>query len=157
VLSISLFWIFRFQLDIDIVFNQYYKYIPPILILGLFALCIIFKQTRTSILEEKNKDYVLLCYFKGLSKSRTFIYHIIPNILPTIGPTVLIVFGSLLEGSLFTESIFGINGLGSFLYAGIVYKKTEQLLLGMIVVSIIYVTMNSLSDYYARKNNIRYK
>lgn len=157
VLSIGLYWILSLYFQIDISFSSYNRYLPAVLILGLFAMCIIFKQTRTSILEEKNKEYVTLCYFKGLNQLQTYFKHIIPNILPTLRPTILLVFGSLLEGSLFTESIFGIEGLGFYLYNGIIYKKTEQLLVGVIIVSVIYATINAVSEYYARKNNIRYK
>ena len=70
------------------------------------------RYTRTNMLEVLNADYIRTARAKGLSESKVINHHAFRN---TLIPVVTIIGGSLpglFAGSLITETLFGITGIG---------------------------------------------
>lgn len=82
--------------------------------LGSYAMGIIARITRSSLLEVLSLDYIRPARAKGLAEQRVVVGHALCN---TLIPTVTVVgltFGSLLAGAVLTEAIFSWPGLGRY-------------------------------------------
>jgi peptide/nickel transport system permease protein len=88
--------------------------ILPAIVLGSFALGILARMLRSSLLASLGDDYVRTARAKGLSERRVITGHAIRNaMIPTV--TVLgLTFASLLAGAVLTETIFSWPGIGRY-------------------------------------------
>jgi peptide/nickel transport system permease protein len=93
--------------------------IMPAISLALPFAAIMMRNTRSAVLEVISQDYVRVARAKGLSNTRVLLRHVLPNsALPvlTIGGIQLAGF---LGGTVIIEEIFGLPGLGRYIYQAI--------------------------------------
>ena len=91
-------------------------YIGPVIALTGYSLSFVSRLTRSSMLEVLRQDYIRTARAKGLKEKRVINYHAFRN---TLIPVVTILGGtlpSLFAGSLITETLFGIVGIGKVSY-----------------------------------------
>lgn len=91
------------------------SYILPILILGLLSTAGIMIWIRRYMIDQSNSDYVKFARAKGLSQREIFRKHILKNaIIPIVNgiPSSIIL---CISGSVITESVFAIPGMGKML------------------------------------------
>ena len=67
---------------------------------------------RAQVLETLNEDYVRTARAKGASESRVMFSHVLRNALLTVVTILGLDIGLALGGAIFTESVFGLPGLG---------------------------------------------
>lgn len=86
----------------------------PGLVLASFAIGIIARMVRSSLLDVMNNDYVRTARAKGLTERSVIGSHALRNaLIPTV--TVLgLTFGGLIAGAVFTETIFRWPGIGQY-------------------------------------------
>jgi peptide/nickel transport system permease protein len=120
--------------------------ILPALVLGSFALGIIARMLRSSLLAALGDDYVRTARAKGLSDSSVVIGHAIRNaMIPTI--TVLgLTFAGLLAGAVLTETIFSWPGIGRYSVQAALKLDYPGLLGVTLFVASAYVLVNFLVD-----------
>lgn len=118
----------------------------PAFVLGSFAMGIIARMLRSSLVAAMSDDYVRTARAKGLIERRVVAGHALRNaLIPTI--TVLgLTFAGLLTGAVLTETIFSWPGIGQY-----AVKTAQKLdypaLLGVtLVVAISYVLFNLVVD-----------
>ncbi len=92
--------------------------ILPALVLGLVSLAYVLRLTRTSVIENKNADYVRTATAKGLSRRRVIVVHILRNSLIPVVTFLGADLGTLMGGAIVTEGIFNVPGIGNLLYSG---------------------------------------
>lgn len=91
------------------------SYILPILILALLSTAGIMIWIRRYMIDQSNSDYVKFARAKGLNEKEIFNNHILKN---AIIPIVNGIPGSVIlciSGSVITESVFAIPGMGKML------------------------------------------
>ena len=86
--------------------------ILPGMVLGAFSLAAIARLTRTSLIENLRSDYVRTAKAKGLTTRRTIGIHTLRNSLIPVVTYIGIDIGLLLGGSIVTEGIFNVPGVG---------------------------------------------
>lgn len=120
--------------------------ILPATVLGSFALGIIARMLRSSLLAALGDDYVRTARAKGLSDSRVVIGHAIRNaMIPTV--TVLgLTFAGLLAGAVLTETIFSWPGIGRYSVQAALKLDYPGLLGVTLFVASAYVLVNFLVD-----------
>ncbi len=84
----------------------------PALTLGTGMAAILMRMLRSSLLEEIRQDYVRAAQAKGLSRRGAVLRHALRNSLIPVLTVVGLQFGSLLAGSIITETIFSWPGIG---------------------------------------------
>jgi peptide/nickel transport system permease protein len=89
-------------------------FIMPCLALALSSACLVARLLRSSILGELVQDYALTARAKGLRKSQLVFRHTLRNALTPSVTHIANVFGGFLGGSMITESIFSIPGIGTY-------------------------------------------
>lgn len=95
-------------------------FVLPIITLTIISIGGLMRYTRTNMLEVLNADYIRTARAKGLSENRVINHHAFRN---TLIPIVTIIGGSLpglFAGSLITETLFGITGIGKTSYDAMV-------------------------------------
>lgn len=90
-------------------------YILPCMALGTRYSASISRITRTSVLEVLGQDYIKTAYSKGIKRIRIILVHILRNALIPIITISGTEIGSLLTGSMITENVFNIPGIGKLL------------------------------------------
>lgn len=122
------------------------RLILPSIVLGSFAMGIISRMLRSSLLASLGDDYVRTARAKGLAERSVVAGHALRNaLIPTV--TVLgLTTASLLAGAVLTETIFSWPGIGSFAVAAALKLDYPALLGVTLIVAIIYVLVNLLVD-----------
>ena len=80
--------------------------------LGIFGCTAYTRYTRGSMVEVLGEDYIRTAKAKGLSSSKVVYKHGLRSALVPVVTIFGIDFGTLLAGTIFTERIFDIEGIG---------------------------------------------
>ncbi len=129
--------------------------ILPIITLGTAGAAIIARMTRSSMLDVINQDYIRTARAKGL-KERVVIYkHGLKNALIPVVTVIGIEMGMLLSGTVLTETVFAINGMGR-LAIDAIRSRDFPLVQGIVLIfALIFVFVNFLVDISYRYLNKR--
>jgi peptide/nickel transport system permease protein len=120
--------------------------ILPGITLGLALSALLARMTRASMLDQLQENYVSTARSKGLPE-RTVVYsHALANGLLPIVTVLGLQFGALLTGAIITEEIFSWPGLGSYLIESIRYRDYPCVQGCILVFSLIYISVNFLTD-----------
>ena len=98
------------------------------------------------MLEVLSKPYIETARAKGLSEFSVIMKHALRNALIPIVTLIGIDFGSYLNGSVLTETIFGWDGMGRYALDGIM-KRDYPVIMGTVLVgAVVFVAINLLVD-----------
>jgi peptide/nickel transport system permease protein len=101
------------------------------------------RVTRNKFLEEYHAQWIMVIRSKGLSETQVLL-RILKVCLPTILNVVAIQLSVVIAGTMITETIFDIPGMGSLLFEGI-QNRDYPIVQGVIV----YSTMMYMAIYFA--------
>lgn len=119
--------------------------ILPIATLCMIPLGIIMRTTRSAIAEVLNLDFVQTLRAKGLGELAV-VRHAVRNALPQVLAVMGLQFGYLMGGSILVETIFAWPGTGSLLHKAILTRDLPVLQGTILVLSLIFVTVNLVVD-----------
>ena len=120
--------------------------ILPALTIGYGCMAIIARMTRSSMLEVINQDYINFARAKEQKKFIIITRHALQNALIPIITTIALQFGILLGGSVITESIFAIPGIGKLMVDSIRASNYPVVQGGVLMIAFIYCVNNLLVD-----------
>jgi peptide/nickel transport system permease protein len=102
--------------------------------------------TRTAMLDVLLEPYVTVARAKGLRESRVLIRHVMRNALnPLIAYTGL-QFGTLMGGSIITETIFAWPGVGQLTIQSIYSRDATVVVASVMVLAVIIIVCNLAAD-----------
>jgi ABC-type dipeptide/oligopeptide/nickel transport system permease component len=122
------------------------SYILPAATLGAALAAILTRMVRGSMLEELSSDYVRTARAKGLSTGAVLFRHAFRNALIPIITILGLQFGTLLAGTIVTETIFSWPGIGRLTVQAISSRDYPLLQGCILVISVSYVVVNLLTD-----------
>ncbi len=120
--------------------------ILPAFTLGAALAAILTRMVRTSVIEELSADYVRTARAKGVSESAVLFRHALRNALIPILTILGLQFGSLLAGTIVTESIFSWPGIGRLAVQAIGARDYPLLQGCILLIAVSYVFVNLLTD-----------
>ena len=120
--------------------------ILPAITLGLGLSAILTRMTRTSLLEVLNDDYIRTARAKGLSEKTVILRHALRAALLPIITIVGLQMGSLLAGTVITETVFSWDGIGRLLVESIEKRDYPVTQACVLVVALSYVIVNLITD-----------
>ncbi|KGF11338.1 Glutathione transport system permease protein gsiC [Urinicoccus massiliensis] len=124
-----------------------FKYmILPGMALGLQSTAVILRQTRSSMLDVLDQDYIRTARAKGVKESRVIIIHALRNALVPVITSIGLQMGSLLGGSVLTETIFSIPGIGRIMVESIKTRDYPLILGGVLFIALAYCLISLLVD-----------
>lgn len=124
--------------------------ILPALTLGFGLSAILTRMTRTSLLEVLNEDFIRTARAKGLSERAVVFRHALRAALLPIVTIVGLQMGSLLAGTVITETIFSWDGIGRLLVESIEKRDYPVTQACVLAVALSYVVINLLTDIMYR-------
>ena len=120
--------------------------VMPALVLSLASVGTIARLVRTQMLEVLPQDYITIARAKGVSERAVLWRHALRNALIPVVTIIGLQFGSLLGGTVVTESLFSRKGLGRLVVDAISWQD-YPLVQGVVILgAALYVTMNFLVD-----------
>jgi peptide/nickel transport system permease protein len=122
------------------------SYILPAATLGAALAAILTRMVRGAMLEELSADYIRTARAKGLSTSAVLFRHGLRNALIPIITILGLQFGTLLAGTIVTETIFSWPGIGRLTVQAISARDYPLLQGCILVISLSYVLVNLLTD-----------
>ena len=132
--------------------------ILPAFALGCVYIALIARITRATMLEVLNQDYIRSARAKGLGEGSILFGHALKNasvpIVTVIGNGLTLLIG----GSVVTESVFALPGLGRLTIDAILQRDYPVIQGIVLTFSFIYVLVNLLIDllYVTLDPRIRY-
>ena len=118
----------------------------PAFTLGYFATAVISRMTRATMLEVLPQDYVRTARSKGLAERSVIVRHALPNaMIPTL-TVVGVAFGSLLSGTVLTETVFSWPGIGRYATASAISLDFPAVMGVTLLSAIIYSLVSLLVD-----------
>ncbi len=123
--------------------------VMPALILATTSMAYLSRMTRSFMLEQLNQEYVTAARIKGLSELRVT-FHAFRNIGVQLLTIVVLAYGGLLDGAVLTETVFGWPGFGQYLTTGLLAGDMNVVLTCTLLVGVIFLTLNLLSDLLYR-------
>ncbi len=118
----------------------------PAVNMGAALAAILTRMVRTSMMEELSADYVRTARAKGLRDSAVLFRHAFPNALIPVITIIGLQFGTLLAGTIVTESIFAWPGVGRLTVQAIQARDYPLLQGCILVISFSYVLVNLITD-----------
>lgn len=141
-----------------LVFSIYLGWLPTggsgtfsALILPSFSLALMFSPRiaqvfRASLLQAVSAEHVRAARMRQISLQAIRFRHVVVNaLLPVIAVTGLEV-GSLLGGSVITESLFSRPGIGTVLLLAIDNKDYPVIIAAVVLISAVFIVINTLVD-----------
>ena len=127
--------------------GEHLKYLfVPALSLGIVQAAYITRMTRSSLLETLYKNYIRTARAKGLKEAKVVLRYALKNAAPAILTAVGQSFGSLITGTIVTETLFNIPGIG-MLTIGPINRRDVFVIQGVVLfVTLLYVLVNLLVD-----------
>jgi ABC-type dipeptide/oligopeptide/nickel transport system permease component len=118
----------------------------PAITLGAALAAILTRMVRTSVMEELSSDYVRTARAKGLPESAVLFRHAFRNALIPILTILGLQFGTLLAGTIVTESIFSWPGVGRLAVQAIQARDYPLLQGCILLIAVSYVFVNLMTD-----------
>jgi peptide/nickel transport system permease protein len=154
-LSVPTFWI---GIMLILIFADYLRILPPSGKGGLSHLILpavtnsfnliglLTRLTRTTMVEELEKSYIVALKAKGLHKRLIYYKHALKNSMIPIVTVVGLQFGMLLGASVVVETVFAWPGVGWLLFSAITLRDLPLVRAAVLVISLMFVMINLAVD-----------
>ncbi len=129
----------------------------PAVSLGLARAAILLRLTRTSMVEELSREYVVTARAKGLPERMVRYKHALKNALLPVVTVAGIQLGYMLGGAVIIEQVFSLPGLGRLFLTGVYQRDFPLIQGGIIFIALAFSIINFLVDvaYSALNPRIR--
>jgi peptide/nickel transport system permease protein len=134
------------------------NFLLPAAILGVASAAGIMRLTRTMLLEVLRQDYVRTAWAKGLRERTVVLKHSLKNALIPVVTVLGLQVSAILGGTVIFETIFGLPGMGRFLFDAINQRDYPVIQgVNLVIVSVV-VALNLVVDalYALLDPRIRY-
>ena len=122
------------------------QFLIPGFLLGIASAASIMRLTRTQLLEVLRQDYVRTAWSKGLGERVVVLKHSLKSALIPVVTVLGIQIAQVLSGTVIFETIFGLPGMGRFLFDAITERDYPVIQgINLVIVTTI-VTVNLLVD-----------
>lgn len=118
----------------------------PVVSLAAVYLAIYTRLMRSSVLDVTHQDFIKTAKAKGLKQGAIIIRHILRNAMLPIVTVAGMQAGALVGGAVVIETVFAWPGLGRLIYDALLQRDYPVLLGVFLVMSVIVIALNLLTD-----------
>jgi len=118
----------------------------PAITLGTASAALIARMSRSSMLEVIQSDYIRTARAKGVRQKHITWVHALRNSLIPVVTIIGINFGTLLGGTIITEQVFAINGVGRLMIDAIASRDFPIVQGTVLLVAALFVIVNLIVD-----------
>jgi peptide/nickel transport system permease protein len=119
----------------------------PTLSIGIILIALLARITRASVIETLAQDYIRTAYAKGLHARAVLFGHALKNAAVPIVTTIGTMVSLLIGGTVVTETVFAIPGIGRLTVDAILHRDYPVIQAIVILCSAVYVLINLVIDY----------
>jgi len=120
--------------------------ILPAVANSLYIIGLLTRLTRSTMVEELEKGYIMALRAKGLPRWIVQYKHALKNSLIPIITVLGLQFGMLLGGSVIIETVFAWPGIGWLLFNAITMRDLPLIRATVLVISLLFVIINLIVD-----------
>jgi peptide/nickel transport system permease protein len=118
----------------------------PVITLAVYSSATIARLFRSSLLEVLGEDYIRSAAAKGLSSRQVLVRHAVRNALLPVITMVGLQAGTLLGGSVITETVFAWPGVGRLTVQALYNRDFPLVQAAVSVLAITIVSINLIVD-----------
>ena len=122
------------------------SFILPAFTLSSVTLTYLVRVMRASLLEVLREDYIRTARSKGIKERTVIAKHAFQNALIPVITTAGLQFGYMLGGSVITETVFAVPGLGRLLVTGIRNSDTNIVMGSCLLLAVSFSLVNLAVD-----------
>lgn len=134
----------------DVFWSALHHITAPALLLGYAAMAYLSRMSRSFMLEQLGQEYILTARAKGLGERPIIWKHAFRNIRVQLLTVITLAFCGLLDGAVLIETVFGWPGLGQYLTAALFYADMNAVLGAVLLIGLISILINLLTDVVYR-------
>jgi peptide/nickel transport system permease protein len=120
--------------------------ILPASVTAASSIAVVARVTRSRMIDVLNEPYILAAKARGLTRRQIVLRHGVRNSLATFASIGGLQIGYLFGGVVFTEIIFNWPGIGMQLYDAILARDIPMIQGCVLVVAVVFVLGNLVSD-----------
>lgn len=124
--------------------------ILPASVTAASSIAVVARVTRSRMIDVLNEPYILAAKARGLTRRQIVLRHAVRNSLATFASIGGLQIGYLFGGVVFTEIIFNWPGIGMQLYDAILARDIPMIQGCVLVVAVVFVLGNLVSDVVVR-------
>ncbi len=118
----------------------------PVIVMVIQIMGNLIKQTRGSVLEVLNEEYIKTARAKGIPEYKVIIKHGLRNALIPIVTSIGLLVPFLIGGAVVTEQIFSWPGIGSLMIQSINTRDYNTIMGITVMISLAVIIVNILLD-----------
>jgi peptide/nickel transport system permease protein len=118
----------------------------PVLLLAIPGISVLARQSRSSMLEVINQDYIRTAESKGLSRRMVIYRHALKNAIIPVVTLMGLHIRIMVGGSVLVETVFSIPGMGFLLVGSALNKDFLVVQGGVLLIGAIVCVTNLLVD-----------
>ncbi len=126
--------------------DSFVHFILPSFVLGASSVPAVMRLTRNGLLDVMTSDYIRTARSKGFGGLRLLFNHAMRNALLPVVSVLAVQLGQKLGGSVITESVFAINGLGRLALESILGGDIPTVQMLVFVFALTFVIMTLVAD-----------
>jgi len=126
--------------------ETWYHFVLPAIVLGASSVPAVMRLTRAGLLDVLDSDYIKTARSKGYRGLPLLTRHAMRNAMLPIVSVLAVQLGQKLGGSVITESVFALNGLGRLALDSILGADIPTVQMLVLVFAITFVVLNFVAD-----------
>lgn len=126
--------------------KTFFHFVLPSIVLGASSVPAVMRLMRTGLLDVINADFIRTARSSGFYGWRLVFNHALRNALLPVVSVLAVQLGNKFGGSVITESVFAINGLGRLALESILGADIPTVQILVFVFAIIFLFFNLLAD-----------
>ena len=123
-----------------------FHFVLPSIVLGASSVPAVMRLMRTGLLDVINADFIRTARSSGFYGWRLIFNHALRNALLPVVSVLAVQLGNKFGGSVITESVFAINGLGRLALEFILGADIPTVQILVFVFAIIFLFFNLMAD-----------
>jgi peptide/nickel transport system permease protein len=151
---IILFLVIYFQWSPPLVFvplwddpwENFKQLVWPIVTVGYRNAAVTTRMTRSTVLEVMREDYIRTAWAKGLQERVVVAKHTLKNAMLPVITLIGAEFAFLMGGLVVTETVFTLNGLGSYMVDAILHRDVPVVQTLVLLTAFGFVFVNLVVD-----------
>jgi len=129
----------------------------PTLALGLALAGVIAQVTRNAVVQELNQTYITTARAYGLPGRTIVLVYALRGAIVQILTVAALLFGSIVGGTVITERVFSLPGLGNLMVKAIGNRDFNLAIVAILFITLTYLILNTLIDILAERLDPRSK
>src|SRR5882762_3672740 len=121
-------------------------YIMPGIVLAFSAIPALMRLTRSGMIDALAADYIRTARAKGLGRAQIILKHALRNAAMPVVSIAAVQLGFILGGSVVTESVFALPGVGYLAWESITKNDFPVVQAVVLFLAVIYIALTLLAD-----------